>query len=76
MRIEEVGVGAPVGILAGSVVRGQQLQHILQNGEGMGAVEHTCPEADLPSQTPACGGIATIGERLLGSSEELVVGIR
>ena len=39
----------------------------------MRAVKHACPEAYFPSEAPACGFVATVGQRLLGCSEELVV---
>ena len=73
VRIKEVGVGTAVGILTGGIVGWQQAEHVLQDGESMGAVEHTCPETDLPSQTPACGSITTVCQGLLGSSIEFVM---
>ena len=75
MGIEQVGIGATVRILRGSIVRRQELQHVLQNGQGMSAIEHTCPETDLPAKAPSRSLIATVGERLLGSGKEFVVAI-
>lgn len=76
VSIEEVRIGAAVGILSCSIVAGQQLQHVFQNGEGMIAVKHTCPEADFPAEAPARGSIAAVGQCLLGSGEEFVMAVR
>ena len=71
--IEEVGESAPVGILASGILRGKQTQHVLQNGQGMGAVEHTCPETDFPSETPSRGLVTAVSQCLFGRCEEFVV---
>ena len=78
MRIEEVGEGASVRIFLGVGIRlrRQQFQHIAQDGQSVVAIKHTCPEANLPSQTPTRCLIATILEGLLGCSKEFIVGIR
>ena len=73
--VEEVGESASVRILARSVLRGKQTEHVLQDGERMGAVEHTCPEAYLPAETPSCGLVATVGQCLLGCREEFIVAV-
>ena len=71
--VEEVRECAAVWILAGSVLRWQQSQHVLEDGQGMAAVEHTCPEAYLPSEAPSCGLVTTVGQGLFGCGEEFVV---
>ena len=48
MGIEQVRIGASVRILAGLAVVGQQFQHVLDNLEGMVAVQHASPEVGLP----------------------------
>ena len=78
MSIEEIGEGTSIGIFLDVVIRfgGQEFEHVAQDGHSMVAIEHTSPEAYLPTQTPACCFITTILEGLLGSSKEFVVGIR
>ena len=60
MGIEEIGERASFGILEGSALGRQQPQHVLDDAESMVTVLHTCPEINLPAQTPARGHIATL----------------
>ena len=66
MGVEEVGIGAAVGIVAHVAVVGQQAQHVRDNLVGVVAVEHACPEAGLPTETPARGLVATLLQRHAG----------
>ncbi len=75
MRVEEVGECAAVGVLAGGILVRQQLQHVLDDGKGVVAVEHTRPEAYLPPEAPSCSLVATVGECLLGCGEKIVVAV-
>ena len=71
MSVEEVGIGAAVGMLAGSTVVGQQVQHVLDNREGVVAVEHASPEVGLPSQAPSRRHVASLVQRIGSGSEEV-----
>ena len=70
MGIKEVWIGTAVGILSCSTIIRQQMQHILDNLEGMVAIEHTCPEIRLPSQTPTRSHITTLVQRIRSSGKE------
>ena len=58
MRIEQVGIGtAPRSPFRSG---GYRVQQILENLEGMIAVEHAGPEVNLPAETPASGHITAL----------------
>ena len=44
-----------------------QRQHILDDAEGVVAIQHTRPEVNLPAQAPTCSHITTLLQRI-GSS--------
>ena len=71
MSVEEIRIGASIGIFLGHGVTRQQREHIADNLEGMVAVEHTRPEIYFPSYAPSSGHIATLDERVACSLEQL-----
>lgn len=60
--IEEIGIDATVGIFFCQGIAWQQVQHVVDNRQGMVAVEHPCPEVDFPSEAPSCGHIPALQE--------------
>ena len=59
--IEQVGIGAATRSPLNGV--GNQGEHVLDNLQGMVAVEHTSPEIGLPAKTPARRHVATLLQR-------------
>ena len=75
MGVEEVRIGAAVGILLYAAVVGQQVEHVGDDLQGVVAIEHTRPEVYLPAQAPARGHIATLGERGGSCGKEFGMGV-
>ena len=71
VRIEEVGIGAAPR--APLYIVGDLREHVLDNLEGVVAVEHARPEVDLPAQTPASGHIAALLQGIGCSREKFKV---
>ena len=76
MGVEQVGVGATVGIFAHRPVVGQQMKHVPDDAESVVAVEHAGPEVDLPTETPARSHVTTLVQSVGSSREEVGVGVR
>jgi len=68
---EQVGVGSSVGELPGLRVVGKEVEHVLDDSEGMVAVEHSCPEICLPSEAPSGSHVASRLEGDGGCREEV-----
>ena len=73
MSVEEVWIDAPFWELPCLGIAWQEAQQVADNGVGMVAVEHTCPEIDFPTQTPACCHVAALQQCVLGCFEEFAV---
>ena len=76
MGIEEVRIGTTIGELAGLAVIRQQVQHVLDNREGVVTVEHTCPEVGLPAETPSRSHVATLVQGICSGGKEVGMAIR
>ena len=63
MSIEKIRVDTPVGIFFCKGIARQQIQHVVDDRQGMIAVKHPCPEVDLPSEAPSGSHIPTLQER-------------
>ena len=75
MGIEEVGIGAAIGIGARLAIIGKKTEHVGDNLEGVVTIEHTRPEIDLPSQAPTCCHVTTLIQGISCSSEEVGVSV-
>ena len=73
--IKQVGEGASVRVLACGFLRGEQLQHIGQDGQSVVAIQHAGPEAYFPAQTPAGGFVTALLQSLAGGGKEFVVAV-
>ena len=69
MGIKQVGIGtATAPPLCGA---GYHVQHVLDNLKGMVTILHTCPEVDLPTQTPASSHIAALVQGVSRSGKQI-----
>ena len=74
MGIKQIGIGTSVGILSHLPVFRQNAEHILDNQEGMVAVQQTSPQIGLPPQAPTCCLVTTLCQ--CGGSSRIQVGMR
>ena len=62
MRVEEIGEGAAIRELSLLAFVGKESEHVADDGEGMVAIEHACPEVGLPPEAPSCGLVTSLFE--------------
>ena len=68
--IQQVGIGAPLGIIPHLAVVGKQMEHVPDDAVGMVAIQQPGPEIDFPPKAPAGGHVATLPQRRGGCLEQ------